>query len=173
MKGLKPYNPGWQGKESLQDALSLALRRDPPESLQAPIAALWSALAVLPVPGNGLADAPPCDDDLFYRDGHAAYLTWLKAKFPSAKIVAIHYSKSTPLPVVQVGSGAYIMYNYYFHVVCLPESDYKRAQNLPDHNTMRAGEFQSSFCYTVEDGEVMLVCDRQCIGELLAQRIVY
>lgn len=130
MKGLKPYNPGWQGKESLQDALSLALRREPPESLQAPIAALWSALAALPVPGNSLADAPPCPSDLGYVSSHADYLTWLKAKFPTAKIVAIHLSKSTPLPVVQTGSGAYIMYNYYFYVVCLAASDCLRAYSV-------------------------------------------
>jgi hypothetical protein len=159
MKGLKPYNPGWHGKESLQDALSLALRREPPESLQ--------------VPGNSLADAPPCDNDLCYRDGHAAYLTWLKAKFPSAKIVAIHHSKSTPLPVVQTGSGAYVMYNFFFYVVVLAWDDYERAQNLPPHRASGSGEFQSSFCYTAENGEAMIECSRACVEELLAQRIIY
>ncbi len=162
-----------QGKESLQDALSLALRREPPESLQAPIAALWSALAALPVPGNSLADAPPCPSDLGYVSSHADYLTWLKAKFPTAKIVAIHLSKSTPLPVVQTGSGAYIMYNYYFYVVCLAASDCLRAKHLPKHDAGGSGAFQSSFCYTAEEGEVMLVCDRVCIEELRAQRIIY
>jgi hypothetical protein len=173
MKGLKSYNPGWHGKESLQDALSLALRRDPPESLQAPIAALWSALAALPVPSNSLAGAPPCPQELYWHSDYNAYTTWLRAKFPSAKIVDIHRSKSTPLPVVQTGSGAYVMYNFFFYVVVLAWDDYKRAQNLPPHRASGSGEFQSSFCYTTENGEAMIECDRVCVEELLAQRIIY
>jgi hypothetical protein len=123
------------------------------------------------VPGNSLADAPLCDDDLCYRDGHAAYLTWLKAKFPSAKIVAIHYSKSTPLPVVQVGSGAYLLYNYYGYVVCMATSDYARARNLPRHSVLK--EWHPSFGYYVGEGETMIECNRVCVEELLAQRIIY
>jgi hypothetical protein len=121
--------------------------------------------------GSNLSDAPPCPPQMLWRESHADYLTWLRAKFPTAKIVGIHRSKSTPLPEVQLGSGAYLLYNYYGYVVCMATSDYARAQNLPAHSVLK--EWHPSFGYYVEAGETMIECSRDCVEELLAQRIIY
>jgi hypothetical protein len=108
---------------------------------------------------------------MLWRESHADYLTWLRAKFPTAKIVGIHRSKSTPLPEVQLRSGAYLLYNYYGYVVCMATSDYMRSQNLPQHSALK--EWHPSFGYCAEVGETMIECSRACVEELLAQRVIY
>jgi len=110
---------------------------------------------------------------LYSFNAHGRYLNWLKAKFPGAKIAEIHHSKSAPMPVIELGSGGYLGYNFFFYAVAMAVGAYERLASLPRHGVLRCGEFQSSFGWTAEEGEVIVECDLECVEEMIRQRAIY